>query len=74
MVLAGVGASAALAIGALGAGLGQALPDKAMLSEDPEITLGETSTETTAPTEPEVSVVKPPITTPPATVSTGEPQ
>lgn len=74
MVFAGMGASAALAMGALGVALGQAPSDIATLSEDPEITLGETTTKTTAPTEPETSVVTPPITTPPSTIPTGEPQ
>ncbi|OBB48175.1 MULTISPECIES: hypothetical protein [unclassified Mycobacterium] len=40
----------------------------------PQLTTGETSTKSTAPSTPETSVAVPPITTAPYTIPTGEPQ
>jgi hypothetical protein len=70
-----LGAGAVLAIG----GLTVAINDVSAAGPEhfpagPEITIGETATETTAPDAPETSVAVPPITTPPFTIPTGEPQ
>jgi hypothetical protein len=66
LVSAGVGASAVVAMGALGVTLGEAPSGTSTVSEGPEITLGETTTSTTAPLEPVTSIAVPPVTaTPP---------
>jgi hypothetical protein len=75
LVAAGLGTGAVLAMG----GLTVAVGDVSAAGIDPvpaapELTTGETATETTAPKAPETSVAVPPITTPPYTIPTGEPQ
>lgn len=57
LVLAGAGAAAVVAMGAFGALFGQT-PD---LGAEPGGEVGETITETTAPTELETSVATPPV-------------
>jgi hypothetical protein len=75
LISATLGAGAVLAMG----GLTMAVSDVSAAGPEffpaaPEITTGETATETTAPESPETSVAVPPITTPPYTIPTGEPQ
>jgi hypothetical protein len=59
VVAAGVGASALVAMGALTVVFSDA---PGSISEGPEITLGETTTSTTAPTELETSIATPMVT------------
>jgi hypothetical protein len=59
LVAAGVGAGALVAMGALTVVFSGA---PGSISEGPEITLGETTTSTTAPTKPETSVATPMVT------------
>ncbi len=62
VVAAGVGASAAVVMGALGVTFASTPDSTGTFSEGPEVTLGETSTEEAAPTEPETTFVTPPVT------------
>lgn len=72
IVSAGIGASAVVAMGALTVGLSAAPSGTGVVGEGPELTLGETTTETTAPAEPETTFASP---TAPADVIDGfEPQ
>ena len=59
LAAAGIGAGALVAMGALTVVLSDA---PGSIGEGPEITLGETSTSTTAPTTVETSVATPPVT------------
>ena len=59
LVAAGIGAGALVSMGALTAVFSDAPGN---ISEGPEITLGETTTSTTAPSEPETSVATPEVT------------
>jgi hypothetical protein len=63
---AGIGASAVIAMGALGAAFSQAPSGTGTISEGPEITLGETVTSTTGQTEIETTVAVPEVTAEPA--------
>jgi hypothetical protein len=75
LLLGTVGAGALLGMGVLTVAIGDvnaAVPQPVPSSTG--ITTGETSTETTAPSEPETSIAVPPITTAPYTIPTGEPQ
>jgi hypothetical protein len=65
LVAAGIGAAAAVAMGALGASFAQTPNSTGNLSEGIEITLGETSTESVAPTELATTFVTPPMTAEP---------
>ena len=79
MASAGVGASAVIAMGALGL----AFSDISAAEPEPppppgpvttsEITTGETVTETREMDGPKTSVAVPPITTPPSTITTAAP-
>jgi len=62
LVAAGVGASAAVVMGALGVTFASAPDSTGTVSEGPEVTLGETSTEEAAPTELATTFVTPPVT------------
>jgi len=62
LVAAGVGASAAVVMGALGVTFASTPDTTGTFSEGPEVTLGETSTEEAAPTELETTFVTPPVT------------
>jgi hypothetical protein len=65
LVSAGIGASAVVAMSALGVALSEAPSGTRTISE-PEITTGETVTTTTGQTEIPTSVAEPPVTaTPP---------
>jgi hypothetical protein len=59
VVAAGIGAGALVSMGALTVVFSGA---PGSISEGPEITLGETTTSTTAPSEPETSVATPEVT------------
>jgi hypothetical protein len=59
LVAAGVGAAALVSMGALTVVFSDA---PGTISEGPEITLGETTTSTTAPSSPETSVATPMVT------------
>ncbi len=75
LLLGTVGAGALLGMGVLTVAIGDvnaAVPQP--VPSGTGITTGETSTETTAPSEPETSFAVPPITTAPYTIPTGEPQ
>lgn len=65
LMAAGIGAGAAVAMGALGASFAAAPNETGTFSDGPEITLGETSTESVAPTEMETTFVTPPVTADP---------
>ena len=65
LVAAAVGASAAVVMGALGVTFASAPGSTGNISEGPEVTLGETSTEEAAPTELETTFVTPPVTAEP---------
>ncbi len=65
LVSAGIGASAVVAMGALGVALSEAPSGTGTVSEGPEITLGETSTVSTAPLEIETTLATPPVTAEP---------
>jgi hypothetical protein len=65
LVAAGVGASAAVVMGALGVTFASAPDSTGTFSEGPEVTLGETSTEEAAPTEIATTFVTPPVTAEP---------
>jgi hypothetical protein len=66
LAAASIGAGAALAMGALGAAFVASPEGTAAVGQDPEITLGETTTSETAPTELETSVASPTVTAEPA--------
>jgi hypothetical protein len=59
LAAAGIGAGALVAMGALSVVFSDA---PGTLGEGPEVTLGQTSTSTTAPTTIETSVATPPVT------------
>ncbi|WP_101952708.1 hypothetical protein [Mycobacterium sp. 3519A] len=59
---AGIGAGAAIAMAGLGLTFAGGAGGAGILSDGPEITLGETTTSTTAPSEPETTFVTPPVT------------
>ena len=61
LVAAGIGAGAAVAMGALGATFADE-PNAGTVSEGAEITLGETTTDSAAPTELATTFVTPPVT------------
>jgi hypothetical protein len=65
LMAAGIGAGAAVAMGALGASFAAAPSDTGTFSEGPELTLGETTTISVAPTEMETTFVTPPVTAEP---------
>lgn len=65
LVAAGIGAGAAVAMGALGLTFAQTPSTTGTFSEGPEITLGETTTESVAPTEMATTFVTPPVTAEP---------
>lgn len=62
LVAAGIGAGAAVAMGALGISFADEPNSAGTFSEGPELTLGETSTESVAPTEVATTFVTPPVT------------
>ena len=64
LAAAGVGAGAAVTMGVLGITFASSPSSTGILSE-PEPTLGETSTESVAPTELETTFVTPPVTAEP---------
>ncbi|SEH77271.1 hypothetical protein SAMN04489835_3950 [Mycolicibacterium rutilum] len=73
LMLAMFGGGALLAMGALTVALEESVAQQApAVVAQPEITTGETSTKTTAPSAPETSVAVPPFTTAPYTNTTGE--
>lgn len=75
LISATLGAGAVVAMGALTVAVSDAnAAGPEHVPASPELTTGETSTETTAPESPETSIAVPPITTPPFTIPTGEPQ
>ena len=59
LAAAGIGAGALVGMGALTVVIGEA---PGSIGEGPEITLGETTTSTTAPSEVETSIATPPVT------------
>jgi hypothetical protein len=61
LVAAGIGGGAAIAMGALGA-FGGGSSSTGVFSEGAEITLGETTTSSVAPTELATTFVTPPVT------------
>jgi hypothetical protein len=65
LVAAGVGAGAAVTMGVLGITFAQSPGGAGTVSEGPELTLGETSTESVAPTSLETTFVTPPVTAEP---------
>jgi hypothetical protein len=65
LVAAGIGAGSVVAMGALGVLFAGEPSGAGTVSEGPEITMGETSTETVAPTEVETTFVTPPVTAEP---------
>jgi len=62
LVAAGIGASAVVAMGAFTVVFSDAPGGTGILGDGPEMTLGETTTSTTAPTEPETSIATPVVT------------
>jgi hypothetical protein len=62
LVAAGVGAGAAVAMGALGVMFADEPNSAGTVSEGPEITLGETTTSSVAPSEIATTFVTPPVT------------
>jgi hypothetical protein len=62
VVAAGIGASAAVAMGALGMAFAGDSSSAGVMSEGAEITLGETTTSSLAPTELATTFVTPPVT------------
>jgi hypothetical protein len=62
LVAAGIGAGAAVAMGALGATFAGGSDATGLFSEGAEITLGETTTSSVAPTELATTFVTPPVT------------
>ena len=74
-MFATAGAGAVLALGVLTVAVGDvnaAVPQTVPAGTG--ITTGETTKESTPPTAPGISMAVPPITTPPFTIPTGEPQ
>jgi hypothetical protein len=74
-MLGTAGAGAVLAMGVLTVSVGDvnaAVPQT--IPAGTGITTGETTKKSSAPTAPETSMAVPPITTPPFTIPTGEPQ
>lgn len=65
LVAAGIGAGAAVAMGVLGLSFAQTPNSTGTHSEGAEVTLGETSTESAAPTELATTFVSPPVTAEP---------
>jgi hypothetical protein len=65
LVAAGIGAGAAVAMGALGAAFAQGPNSAGTISEGIGITLGETSTESVAPTELATTFASPTVTAQP---------
>jgi hypothetical protein len=59
LVAAGIGAGAAVAMGVVGLTSAEVPTTAGTLSDGPEVTLGETSTESVAPTELATSFVSP---------------
>ena len=66
LVAAGIGAGAVIAMGAFGAVFTAPSDASQMISDGPEMTLGETTTSTTAPAEVEIPVAEPEVTAEPA--------
>lgn len=66
LISAGIGAGAVIAMGALGAVFTGASGDMQTVVQGPDMTLGETTTSTTAPLEPETPVAEPEVTAEPA--------
>jgi len=62
LVAASIGAGAVVAMGALGAVFGGTADSAGVVSEGAEITLGETTTSSVAPTELATTFVTPPVT------------
>jgi hypothetical protein len=62
LAAAGTGACAAVAMGALGFVFADAPNSAGTLSDGPEVTLGETTTDSAAPTELATTFVTPPVT------------
>jgi hypothetical protein len=62
LVAAGIGAGAAVAMGAVGVAFAGQPNGVGTFSEGPEFTLGETTTESVAPTELATTFVTPPVT------------
>lgn len=62
LAAAGIGAGAAVAMGALGAAFAGAPASVGIMSESAEITLGETTTEEAGVTELATTFVTPPVT------------
>ncbi len=65
LAAAGIGAGAAIAMGAVGLSFAGMPDSTGSLSDGPEITMGETSTESVAPTALETTFVTPPVTAEP---------
>ena len=65
LAAAGIGAGSAVAMGALGVLFADEPSNAGTVSEGPEITMGETSTSSLAPTELETTFVTPPVTAEP---------
>jgi hypothetical protein len=65
LAAAGIGAGSAVAMGALGVLFADEPNNAGTVSEGPEITMGETSTSSVAPTELETTFVTPPVTAEP---------
>jgi hypothetical protein len=66
LIAAGIGTAAVVAMGALGATFAAAPEGAETLGQDPEITLGETTTSETGNTEIETPVAVPEVTAEPA--------
>jgi len=62
LVAAGIGAGAAVAMGAMGAVFAGAADSTGVVGEGAEVTLGETTTSSLAPTELATTFVTPPVT------------
>ena len=62
LAAAGIGAGAAVAMGALGVAFAGAPDSSGIMSEGAEITLGETTTQTAGATELATTFVTPPVT------------
>nr|WP_194945719.1 hypothetical protein [Mycolicibacterium malmesburyense] len=75
LLLAMFGVGAVFAMGGLTVAYAESnSATRAPIVAAPELTTGETSTRSTAPSAPETAVAVPPITTAPYTIPTGEPQ
>ncbi|MDT5015532.1 MAG: hypothetical protein QOD39_1692 [Mycobacterium sp.] len=62
LAAAGIGAGAAVAMGVMGMSFAQTPDSTGTFSEGPEITMGETTTESVAPTELATTFVSPTVT------------